>query len=39
MSLRPILVNSLLKSIAGKAFQQAPEGSALNIMGDANAKI
>ena len=28
------LVNLLLKSIAGKAFQQAPEGSALNIMGE-----
>jgi hypothetical protein len=39
MSLSTLLVNSLLKSIAGKAFQQAPEGSALNIMGDANGKI
>ena len=27
------LVNLLLKSIAGKAFQQAPEGSAFNFMG------
>ena len=27
------LVNLLLRSIAGKAFQQAPEGSALNFMG------
>ena len=27
------LVNLLLKSIAGKAFQQAPEGSALHSMG------
>ena len=28
------LVNLLLKSIAGKAFQQAPEGSAFNFMGE-----
>jgi hypothetical protein len=34
MSLSKILLNSLLKSITGKAFQQAPEGSALNIMGE-----
>lgn len=34
MSLSRILLNSLLKSITGKAFQQAPEGSALNIMGE-----
>lgn len=27
------LVNLLLRSIAGKAFKQAPEGSALNFMG------
>ena len=27
------LVNLLLRSIAGKAFQQAPEGSAFNFMG------
>jgi hypothetical protein len=39
MSLSKILVNLLLKSITGKAFQQAPEGSALNIMGDSNTKI
>jgi hypothetical protein len=39
MSLSNPLVNSLLKSIAGKAFQQAPEGSAFNIMGDSNTKI
>jgi hypothetical protein len=34
MSLSKILLNSLLKSITGKAFQQAPEGSAFNIMGE-----
>jgi hypothetical protein len=34
MSLSRILLSSLLKSITGKAFQQAPEGSALNIMGE-----
>jgi hypothetical protein len=34
MSLSKILLNSLLKSITGKAFQQAPEDSALNIMGE-----
>ena len=34
MSLSKILLNSLLKSITGKAFQQAPEGSALNIIGE-----
>ena len=34
MSLSKILLSSLLKSITGKAFQQAPEGSALNIMGE-----
>jgi len=34
MSLSKILLNSLLKSITGKAFQQAPEGSALNIKGE-----
>ena len=33
MSLSKILLNSLLKSITGKAFQKAPEGSALNFMG------
>jgi hypothetical protein len=33
MSLSNPLLSSLLKSITGKAFQQAPEGSALNIMG------
>jgi hypothetical protein len=33
MSLSKILVNLLLRSIAGKAFQKAPEGSALNFMG------
>jgi hypothetical protein len=33
MSLSTILLNSLLKSITGKAFQQAPEGSAFNFMG------
>ena len=33
MSLSKILLNSLLKSITGKAFQQAPEGSALHSMG------
>jgi hypothetical protein len=27
------LVTLLLRSIAGKAFQKAPEGSALNFMG------
>jgi hypothetical protein len=27
------LVSLLLRSIAGKAFQKAPEGSALNLMG------
>jgi hypothetical protein len=27
------LVTLLLRSIAGKAFQKAPEGSALNLMG------
>ena len=34
MSLSKILLSSLFKSITGKAFQQAPEGSALNIMGE-----
>ena len=34
MSLSKILLSSLLKSITWKAFQQAPEGSALNIMGE-----
>jgi len=34
MSLSRILLSSLLKSITGKAFEQAPEGSALNIMGE-----
>ena len=33
MSLSKILLDSLLKSITGKAFQQAPEGSALHSMG------
>ena len=33
MSLSRILLSSLLKSITGKAFEQAPEGSAFNIMG------
>ena len=33
MSLSKILLDSLLKSITGKAFKQAPEGSALNFMG------
>ena len=33
MSLSRILLDSLLKSITGKAFQQAPEGSALHSMG------
>jgi hypothetical protein len=33
MSLSKILLNSILKSITGKAFQKAPEGSALNFMG------
>ena len=33
MSLSKILLNSLLKSITGKAFQKAPEGSALKFMG------
>jgi hypothetical protein len=32
------LVSLLLKSITGKAFQQAPEGSAL-IYGNSNGKI
>ena len=34
MSLSKILLSSLFKSLTGKAFQQAPEGSALNIMGE-----
>jgi hypothetical protein len=34
MSLSRILLSSLFKSMTGKAFQQAPEGSALNIMGE-----
>ena len=33
MSLSRILLSSLFKSMTGKAFEQAPEGSALNIMG------
>jgi len=34
MSLSKILLSSLFKSITGKAFQQAPEGSFLNSMGE-----
>ena len=34
MSLSKILLSSLFKSLTGKAFQQAPEGSALNIIGE-----
>ena len=34
MSLSRILLSSLFKSMTGKAFQQAPKGSALNIMGE-----
>jgi len=33
MSLSRILLSSLFKSMTGKAFQQAPEGSALHSMG------
>ena len=33
MSLSRILLSSLFKSMTGKAFEQAPEGSAFNIMG------
>ena len=33
MSLSRILLSSLFKSMTGKAFEQAPEGSTFNIMG------